>query len=169
MKLAVSLLILFITIGHASVFAASQELTPHPNPHPAPAFMLEDTQGKIHALADYQGKVTVVNFWATWCPPCIKEMPSLQRAWEQLRQEDIQVLAINMGQDREDIGYFLSKYPVDFPILLDSDVAIAESWGVKGLPTTYVLDATGQLVVEVIGDREWDDQDLLNQVRALKK
>ncbi|NJN46039.1 MAG: TlpA family protein disulfide reductase [Candidatus Competibacteraceae bacterium] len=168
MRLAISVVVVLITVLHGLVYAAPQELTPHPNPQPAPAFTLQDSQGKTHTLADYQGKVIIVNFWATWCPPCVKEMPSLQRAWEQLRQEDIQVLAINMGQDREDIDYFLSKYPVEFPILLDSDVAVAESWGIKGLPTTFVLDASMRMVVEVIGEREWDDPELLNQVRALK-
>ncbi|MEE4379859.1 MAG: TlpA disulfide reductase family protein [Candidatus Competibacteraceae bacterium] len=169
MRFAISLVLVFIVMLNTVIHAAPQELTPHSNPQPAPAFTLEDPEGKRYTLADFQGKVTIVNFWATWCPPCVKEMPSLQRAWEQLRQEDIQVIAINMGQDREDIAYFLSKYPVDFPLLLDTDVAVSESWGVKGLPTTYVLDASTRMVIEVIGEREWDDPELLEQVRALKK
>jgi len=169
MKLAIAVLVVLAGVLTTSVYSAPQELTPHPNPQPAPAFSLEDPEGKRYTLADFKGKVTVVNFWATWCPPCVKEMPSLQRAWEQLQQEDIQVIAINMGQDKEDIAYFLSKYPVKFPILLDSDVTVAESWGVKGLPTTYVLDASMRMVIEVIGEREWDDPALLDQVRALKK
>lgn len=94
-------------------------------------------------------------------------MPSLQRAWERVRDEDIQVLAINLGQSPEDIALFTDQYPVDFPILLDWDVSIADSWGVKGLPTTYVVDATSRLVLKAIGEREWDDPLLLGQVRAL--
>lgn len=133
----------------------------------APDFTIEDTQGVTHSLADYRGQVLVVNFWATWCPPCVKEMPSLQRAWEELRKEDIAVLAINMGEQKQAIEDFIQKYPVELPILLDKDFDMADAWSVTGLPTTYVVDSEGQIVFQVIGEREWDDPDLLEEIRGL--
>lgn len=133
------------------------------------AFALEDMHGNTHTLADYRGKVVVVNFWATWCPPCIKEMPSLERAWKQWRGEGIQVLAINMGDLPAAIEGFLQRYPVTFPVLLDKDVTVAKAWRVRGLPSTFIVDANGQRVWQAIGEREWDDPALLEQVRAAQQ
>jgi thiol-disulfide isomerase/thioredoxin len=125
-------------------------------------------QGITHSLADYQDKVLVVNFWATWCPPCVKEMPSLQRAWEQLQGEDIAVLAINMGEQKEAVKRFIQQYPIDLPILLDKDFDMADAWSVSGLPTTYVVNPDGEIVFQAIGEREWDDPDLLEEIRGLR-
>jgi peroxiredoxin len=162
-----------LLIGLFCLFAAiacgaDQELDRPPETRIAPDFAIEDMQGKIHSLANYRGKVMIVNFWATWCPPCVKEMPSLQRAWEQLRGENIAVLAINMGETKQAIERFTQRYPVDLPILLDKDVDVADAWSVKGLPTTYVVDPNGQIVFQVIGEREWDDPKLLEEIRELQ-
>ena len=152
----------------ATCLAGDQGLIPVKPPREAPAFTTRDTRGITHELAVYRGKVLIVNFWATWCAPCVVEMPSLQRAWEKVRGEGIQVLAINMGQPPEDIALFTNQYPVEFPILLDQNVSIADSWGVRGLPATYVVDREGRIAFEAIGEREWDDPELLDQIRALQ-
>jgi peroxiredoxin len=96
-------------------------------------------------------------------------MPSLQRAWEQLNQETIQVLAVNVGETRQEIDSFTKTQPLSFPLLLDTDMNLTTAWSVKGLPTTYILDPSGQIVFQVIGDLAWDDQTVLQQVRALQK
>ena len=134
----------------------------------APDFILRDMDGNRFSLADYRGKPVIINFWASWCPPCREEMPSMQRAWEKLQHEDILLLAINVGEDEDTIFQFTANYPVDFPLLLDQDSAVTGEWPVKGLPTTYVVDPKGDLVYRAIGGREWDDDDLLDQVRALR-
>ena len=96
-------------------------------------------------------------------------MPSLRRAEEQLRDEGIQVLTINMGDTQNDIGIFTGAFPVgDLPILMDSDSSVAHSYEVKGLPTTYVIDPQGRIVIQVIGEYEWDSPSILDEVRALK-
>jgi peroxiredoxin len=148
--------------------SAGQELDQLSETRVAPNFALEDMQGITHSLADYQDKVLVVNFWATWCPPCVKEMPSLQRAWEQLQGEDIAVLAINMGEQKEAVKRFIQQYPIDLPILLDKDFDMADAWSVSGLPTTYVVNPDGEIVFQAIGEREWDDPDLLEEIRGLR-
>ncbi len=166
------LLTVTLCLALAAAIAASQSrqaLTPLADRPPAPEFDLRDMDGTLHRMSDYRGRVVIVNFWATWCPPCREEMPSMQRAYEQLRQEGIQMLAINIGEDEDTIFAFTADYPVEFPLLLDLDSATIQSWPVKGLPTTFVVDAQGRLAYRAIGGREWDDPDLLATVRALKK
>jgi peroxiredoxin len=163
-----SLLTVVLLVGAIPCFGDDRGLILVETLRVAPAFTARDIQGNTHELAIYRGKVLIVNFWATWCAPCVLEMPSLQRAWEQVRDDGIQVLAINMGQSSEDIALFTNKYPVDFPILLDRDVSIADSWSVRGLPTTYVVDVAGCLRLKAIGERDWDDPELLGRVRALR-
>jgi peroxiredoxin len=147
--------------------AADQGLTALPERPEAPDFTLPDVDGNIHKLSDYRGKVVIVNFWATWCPPCRKEMPSMQRAWEQLRDQGVVMLAIDVGEDEDTVFAVLGQTPVEFPLLLDEDSAVTTAWPVRGLPTTYVVDTQGHLAYRAVGGREWDDPALLAQVREL--
>ena len=147
---------------------AAETLTPVEGAPAAPDFNLPDMDGDALRLSDLRGKVVIVNFWATWCPPCREEMPSMQRAWEQIRAEGILMLGINVGEDEDTIFQFTADYPVDFPLLLDADSSVTGRWPVRGLPTTFVVDPAGRLVYQAIGSREWDDPDLLAKVRALK-
>ena len=93
----------------------------------------------------------------------------MNRAWEKLRHEGIEVIAINVGEDRETIEPFVKLTGVEFPVLLDTDGRTAEAWPVRGLPMTFVLDPEGKLVFRAIGSREWDDDKLLDKVRALRE
>lgn len=92
----------------------------------------------------------------------------MQRAWEQLRAEGILMFGINVGEDEDTIFQFTADYPVDFPLLMDSDSSVTGMWPVRGLPTTFVIDPAGRLVYQAIGSREWDDPALLALVRALR-
>jgi peroxiredoxin len=135
----------------------------------APDFALPDLDGQQHRLSDYHGQVLIINFWATWCPPCRAEMPSMQRAWEKLQQEDIVMLGIDVGEDEETIFVFTANYPVEFPLLMDRDSKVIEEWPVRGLPTTFVVDPEGRIVYRAIGGRKWDDPELMAAIRALKR
>lgn len=134
----------------------------------APDFVLEDLSGKIHRLADYRGKVVMINFWATWCPPCRAEMPSLQRAWDRLHPEGIELLAVNVGEDENQMFISGADGEYRFPILLDRDRAVLKLWPVRGLPTTLVVDKQGRIVYTALGGREWDAPEVLAEIRALK-
>jgi len=147
---------------------AAEMLTPMGSKLLASDFSLQDTEGKTHRLSDYRGKPVIINFWTTWCPPCREELPSMNRAWHQLEQEGIAMLAINMGEDEDTIFVFSADYPTDFPILMDQTGEVIEQWPVKGLPTTYVVAPDGTIAYRAIGSREWDDAELLDKVRALK-
>jgi peroxiredoxin len=135
---------------------------------PAPEFELAEPGGAQVSLSDFRGKPLIVNFWATWCPPCRAEMPSMQRAWEQVRNEGIELIAINVGESEEIIGRFLEQVPVEFPVPMDRDSKVVQAWPVRGLPTTFVVDPRGRLAYKAAGERDWDDEDLLDLVRALK-
>ena len=142
-------------------------LTPVPEVPLARNFDLPDMDGKRHKLSDYRGKVVIVNFWATWCPPCREELPSMNRAWARLQQAGVMMLAVNVGESEDVIFPFMADYPIEFPVLLDQDGEIINRWPVRGLPTTFVIDPDGRLVYQAIGGREWDDPELLDLVRAL--
>ncbi|TNG00062.1 MAG: TlpA family protein disulfide reductase [Gammaproteobacteria bacterium] len=146
----------------------AQTLTPVEGRPPAPDFIVKDIEDNTHKLSDYRGQPVILNFWATWCPPCREEMPAMQRAWEKLRTENIALLAMDVGEDEDTIFTFTADYAVEFPLLMDIDSSIIQQWPVLGLPTTFVIDPEGRIVYRAVGGREWDDPVLLDQVRALK-
>lgn len=161
-------LCLCVAAAACSAGRGDEPLTALSDPTAAPEFDLAQPDGTRVRLADYRGKPLVVNFWATWCPPCRAEMPSLQRAWEQLAREGIGVVAINVGEDADTIAQFTSTSPVTFPLPMDTDSRVVQAWPVRGLPTTFVVDQKGRLAYVAMGEREWDDPALLDLVRALK-
>jgi peroxiredoxin len=164
MRILSSVILLLLTIQ----LHAAQVLSPVDGHIMAPDFELLDTEGRKHRLSDYRGKTVIINFWTTWCPPCREEIPSMNRAWQSLRQEDVVILAINMGEDEDTIFVFTADYPADFPLLLDSDGAVIAEWPVKGLPTTYVVAPDGSIAYRAIGGREWDAPEFLDKIRALR-
>ena len=144
-------------------------MTPVADRPAAPDFALKDVDDKLHRLSENRGKVVLVNFWATWCPPCRREMPSMQRAWKQLKGENFEMLAINVGEDEDTIFGFTFSTGVEltFPILLDRDAQVIKAWPVIALPTSFVVDPQGRIVYRAVGGREWDDPELLKKIREL--
>jgi peroxiredoxin len=159
----------FILLLLCSLAAADQTLTPVPGRPPAPDFTLPDTAGKVHRLSDYRGRPVIINFWATWCPPCREEIPSMNRAWRSLRESGVAMLAINVGEDEDTIFVFTADYPAEFPLLLDRFGEVIGQWPVKGLPTSFVIAPDGTLAYRAIGGRVWDDEKLLEMIRGLKE
>ncbi|MDP3515276.1 MAG: TlpA disulfide reductase family protein [Sulfuritalea sp.] len=139
--------------------------SPVPGVPPAPTLALPDLDDKPVDLARYRGKVVLVNFWATWCPPCRKEFPSLGRVRKLFKPADFEVLAVNVGEDPETAFSFAGA--VDFPILFDRDSQAMARWQVKGLPSTYVVDRRGRLALRAVGGREFDDAAIVAQLREL--
>ncbi len=133
-----------------------------------PDFKLPDLQGRHFSLQDYRGKPVIVNFWATWCPPCRAELPSMNRAWKKISGE-IAMIAINVGEDEETIKRFLQDYPIDFQLLLDKNASSIQQWPVRGLPTSFVISPQGNIHYQAIGEREWDSEQLLQKVKYLIK
>ncbi len=132
-------------------------------------FDLPDLDGNKIKLSDFKGKVVLVNFWATWCPPCRAEIPSMQRAWNILKDKDVMLLAIHVGGNEDRVWTFLTDFNVDFPVLLDANSKVSRSWPMMGLPVSFVIDPDGRIALQAIGGREWDDEKMIAQILALKK
>ena len=132
-----------------------------------PPLSLSDLDGKKHNLSDYRGKVVVINFWATWCGPCAKEMPAFETLAERLSGERFALLTVNFGEKADRIKPFLKKIGVDVPVLLDPDMGTSKAWAKSGLPTTYVIDAEGKIRYQVLGVMEWDAPQVEARIREL--
>jgi len=139
-------------------------------PKPAPALKLKDIDGATHDLAKLRGKVVLINFWATWCPPCRREMPSMERLSQALKGEAFAVLAVDVGEDADTIHAFTSQLDtaLNFPILLDGTSRAMQAWKVAGLPTTFLVDKRGRIVASAIGGREFDHPDMVKAIRDVR-
>ena len=135
----------------------------------APDFLLADMDGNKHSLKQYRGKVVLVNFWATWCPPCIKEMPSMENLYVKLRSRSFVVLAINQWEDDERVFEFmgqLNSIPT-FPILFDQDSKVSDSYAVQGLPSSYIIDKEGRIVYRAKGGRDFSHPEVFRMIESL--
>lgn len=167
MKWASAVIILLVlSIGAAS----AKELKPLTPRDPPNALTLKDLDGKPHSLADYKGRVVLINFWATWCPPCRAEMPSMQRLKEAMKDKPFTILAVDMAESEAEVRQFLKDMKdtkLDFTILMDKDGKALKEWKVFVFPTSYVLDAEGKLRYSLLGSTEWDEFDTLKKIEAL--
>ena len=134
---------------------------------PRPSLALTGLDGKQHDLSDYRGKVVVLNFWATWCGPCIREMPAFEKLAKRLSGEPFALLAVNFGEKADRIKPFLDKIGVDVPVLLDPDMDTSKAWVKSGLPTTYIIDAEQNIRYQVLGVFEWDAPKVEARIREL--
>jgi len=136
----------------------SYELTKLDTPVPAPDFTLKDMDGESHSLGSYRGKVVMLNFWATWCPPCRREIPSMESIYQDLGKQGFMVLAVNEFEEPDHVFAYMGQLSVfpTFPILYDHDSKISQLYGVKGLPTTLLINKQGQVVYRAVGGRDFD-------------
>lgn len=159
-------LVLGVSLGLVS-FSAHAEEHLSATDRQVPSFALPVVDDGELSTASLEGKLWVVNFWATWCPPCVEEIPSMNEAWAVLEPQGIGMLAINAGEGQEAVLNFLKKVPIDFPTLL-GDANTLANWSVRALPTTLVINAQGKVIYEALGPREWNDEALLQRIIALQ-
>ena len=133
-------------------------------------FTLKDLDGKPVSLSDFRGKWVIVNYWATWCPPCVKELPSIAEAREILSDEAFDVLVINVGEDKTQIEHFLRTRlggVLNLEVLIDDNLVAVKDWKVRALPTTYVVDHTGRVVYSALGEHDFSEAAVIDKIREL--
>ncbi len=122
----------------------------------APDFTLTNMQGEKVSLSQLRGKVVILNFWATWCPPCREEMPSMEQLYRDFKEKGLILLAINVEENGEQaVSKFLQRTPYSFPILLDKDGIAQNAYGVFRFPESFIIDRDGVVVEKIIGGRDW--------------
>lgn len=137
--------------------------------YPAPATVLRDMDGEIYDLEKYKGDWVFVHFWASWCGPCVKEMPAIQKMTEILQSEGLKIALINTAEDEDTVFSFLSTYAPNLRPLMDRDGQVTEKWQPRGLPATYLVDPRGQVRYQALGGRDWDTSPYLEFLRHLLK
>ncbi len=134
---------------------------------PPPALALKDLDGRQHRLADYRGKVVLINFWATWCGPCREEMPSIQALKNKLAGRPFVVLAVNLDEPESRIRKFLTQMKLDFPILLDPDRNVAKGWNARILPATFIVGPDGRVRYSLVGEIDWANEHIVARISEL--
>jgi peroxiredoxin len=120
----------------------------------APDFELQTPDGESVKLSDFRGKKVIVNMWATWCPPCKAEMPDMQKFYEQYKNENVSILAVNMTTSEksiDDVTAFLDEFGITFPVVLDQQNEVAEVYQVYALPSSYIIDSNGIIQQKITG------------------
>lgn len=135
---------------------------------PTPAIVLEDYYGKPINIESFRGKTVLINFWATWCGPCVEEMPSLQKFKTRFDTRKFEVLAVNVGESKARVEAFLRKMAVDFPIAMDPQSETAREWKVRGYPTTFIVGPDGKIRYYHVGDLDWGNEAIVNQVKGIR-
>lgn len=145
------------------------KLVPSEDAAPLPETTFSDRDGNEHSLADYKGKVVLLNFWATWCAPCREEMPALDALQSELGGEDFQVVTIATGRNPpEKIDAFFEETGVEnLPVLLDPKQKLSRGMGVVGLPVTVLIDRDGVEVARLLGDADWSGDTAKEVIRQL--
>ncbi|MCG6943739.1 MAG: TlpA family protein disulfide reductase [Deltaproteobacteria bacterium] len=181
-SLKLSLTILFVVIASVLVILLLRNGRDSTTPttkqiqvgFPAPNFIFPDLKGQQISLSDQRGKVVLVNIWATWCPPCKQEMPSMQKLYEKFKGENFEILAVSIDSTgRDAVAPFTRTMNLTFPVLLDPNEDIGSLYGITGVPESFIIDKEGIVVEKIIGPIDWATpkvfqffQDLINKPKS---
>ncbi|HHJ36030.1 MAG TPA: TlpA family protein disulfide reductase [Gammaproteobacteria bacterium] len=130
-------------------------------------FTLQDIDGEEFRLNDTRGQWVFLHFWASWCGPCRKEMPTLQQLAESFPEDELKIVMVNTAEDEDTIFTFLAAINVELNSLMDADGLVTEVWKPRGLPTTFLIDPKGEVKYQAVGGREWGKPSYINFIRQL--
>ena len=132
-----------------------------------PSFTLRDLKDNIHSSSDYNGKVILVNFWASWCPPCIHEMPSLMKLQKRLSDKPFEIVMINVGEKKYRVRKFVKLINFNLPVLLDTSEDTFDAWNIETLPTSFLIDTKGNMRYRVRGNPGWEEKQTITVIEQL--
>ena len=137
-------------------------------PDVAPDFAVPDLSGQAVRLSAYRGQVVLVNIWATWCPPCREEMPSMERLHERLKDRGFVLLAVSQDEGPvAGVKAFVDQMKLTFPVLVDREGEVGRKYGIWGFPESFLVDRDGRIVERVIGPRDWSAPDQIARIEGL--
>ncbi|MEK4485341.1 thiol-disulfide oxidoreductase ResA [Psychrobacillus sp. FSL H8-0484] len=162
---------ILVVLTIAIVFTVYSNLTKDKNAvlqvgDKAPDFVLVDMEGNEHKLSDYKGQGVFLNFWGTWCKPCAKEMPAMDNQFNVYKDQGVQTFAINIGESDLKVNSFANRYKLSFPIAIDRNKSVMESYNIDPLPTTFLINPEGK--IEKIIKGEMTEQDIANFMEQIK-
>lgn len=136
---------------------SSPQINPNAFNSKAIDFKLKDLNGKDVSLSDLKGKRVFLNFWASWCPPCRGEMPDIEKLYDETKDSDLVIIAINLGEDKDTVRSFIDKNNYKFKVLLDSDEDVAQKYSITSIPTSFFIDKNGTIVAKKIGAMSYEE------------
>ena len=132
-------------------------------------FALPLLDGNQCKLSDFKGRVVFLNFWATWCPPCRAEMPSMEAVYRQLKDEGFEILAVNIQEDAASVAAFMKDNKLSFPVALDESGQVSAQYGIQAIPTSYIIDRRGLIVSRLTGSINWNEPKIIAALQSLLK
>ena len=133
----------------------------------APDFSLKDLSGRPVTLLSLKGKVVLLNFWATWCPPCISEMPVFNKLYRELRSRGLEIVAISADRSESYLRDYISKHSLEYKVLYDESRTVVKQYKVFSMPTTFLIDKNGVIVEKFFGEYDWTDQEIKKKIEKL--
>ena len=150
-KRLIAILVMILTSGLLIIGCATSSEPIAAVGNAAPDFQLQNLDGQSITLSDLKGKPVLINFWATWCGPCVSEMPYIQEIHEEWSGKGLAMLAVNVGDSPSEVEHFLQNHNLSLPVLLDTKKVVAQKYNIRAFPTTFFLDKDGIIQVKVIG------------------
>jgi len=150
-KILIAILVMILTTGLLITGCATGSEPTAAVSNAAPDFQLQNLNGQSITLSDFKGKPVLINFWATWCQPCVFEMPFIQEIHDEWSDKGLMVLAINIGDSSSEVEQFLQNHNLSLPVLLDTSKAVAQTYSIRGIPTTFFIDKEGMIQEKIIG------------------
>ena len=168
-KSTIAKLVVIALVATAAVLIPLRARQPHPVAlgDPAPAFTLPSLSQRNISLSQFHGAVVILNFWATWCPPCVEETPSLEKFAAEMRRRGAVVIGVSVDDDGTALTKFVKTYHLTYHIARDPNRALAARYGTFKFPETYIIDRDGRVAEKIIGPTDWSDPRMTTFVRAL--
>jgi peroxiredoxin len=168
--LALAIFLALLALNQKGSFRKSFELKSLGVGRPAPDFEFPGLDGQIVRLSNYRGKVVLVNIWATWCPPCIDEMPSMEKLYNELQGGNFEILAVSVdAQGLKAVAPFMKAYKLSFPALIDTNGTVMNLYRATGIPESFIINKKGILIKRIIGPLDWDAPEISDYLRNLMK